>query len=380
MDFTGKGVQESRMDTGGPEKGGPNALRIEDASFLVLVLIVTLVFAWLIAPYFGAILWGLVAGILFSPVYRWILAKMPTHRNGAAALTLLMIVTMVIAPAIGLGFALIDEATALYIRIESGQINFEEMFRQLQAGLPEWASALLARSGLDNFADARDALGSGLTSGFQTIATHVLSFGQGAFKFIASLGVMLYLTFFLLRDGEELRSKVVGAIPLRPALRDALVQNFTVVIRATVKGSIVVGIVQGLIGGLIFWALDIQGALLWGVLMGIFSLVPAVGSGFVWAPVSIYLLATGSVWQGLVLIFCGVFVIGLIDNILRPLLVGKDTRMPDFVVLISTVAGIELIGLSGFVVGPAIAALFMAVWTIMTRARGNWERGGGLTP
>lgn len=368
------------MDTGGPDRGGPHAFRIEDASFLVLVFIVTLVFAWLIAPYFGAILWSLVAAILFSPIYRWLLGRMPTHRNAAAGLTLLLIVALVIAPAIGLGMALIDEATALYIRIQSGEIDFEQMFRQLQAGLPSWAAALLARSGLSNFADARDALGAGLTSGFQTIATHVLSFGQGAFKFIAALGIMIYLTFFLLRDGEELRTKVVGAIPLRPALRDALVQNFTVVIRATVKGSIVVGIVQGLIGGLIFWALGIQGALLWGVLMGVFSLVPAVGTGFVWVPVAIYLLATGAIWQGLALIFCGIFVIGLIDNILRPFLVGQDTRMPDFVVLISTVAGIELFGLSGFVMGPAIAALFMAVWTIMTRARGSWERGGALTP
>lgn len=380
MDFAEKRVQERRMDTGGPERGGPYAFRIEDASFLVLVFIVTLVFAWLVAPYFGAILWGLVAGILFSPVYHWVLGKMPGHRNAAAGLTLLLIVALVIAPAIGLGVALIEEATALYIRIESGEIDFERMFRQLQAGLPDWAAALLARSGLSDFSDARDALGSTLTSGFQTIASYALSVGQGAFKFIASLGIMLYLTFFLLRDGDDLRTKVVGAIPLRPALRDALVQNFTIVIRATVKGSIVVGIVQGLVGGLIFWALGIQGALLWGVLMGLFSLVPAVGTGFVWVPVSIYLLATGSVWEGLVLIFCGVFVIGLIDNILRPFLVGQDTRMPDFVVLISTLAGIELFGLSGFVVGPAVAALFMAVWTILTRARGSWERGSGLTP
>jgi predicted PurR-regulated permease PerM len=105
--------------------------------------------------------------------------------------------------------------------------------------------------------------------------------------------------------------------------------------------------------------------------MGFFSLVPAVGTGIIWVPVALYLLVTGSVWEGSILVFCGFFVIGLIDNLLRPILVGKDTKLPDFVVLIGTVAGLELFGLSGFIVGPIIAALFIAVWDIVTEMRGT---------
>ncbi|MFM5906219.1 MAG: AI-2E family transporter, partial [Novosphingobium sp.] len=117
--------------------------------------------------------------------------------------------------------------------------------------------------------------------------------------------------------------------------------------------------------------LGVEGALLWGLLMGFFSLIPAAGTGIVWVPVAVYLLLTGSVWQGAVLVFCGIFVIGLVDNLLRPILVGKDTKLPDFVVLIATVAGLEIFGLTGFIIGPIIAALFIAVWEIVTHVRGK---------
>ena len=117
---------------------------------------------------------------------------------------------------------------------------------------------------------------------------------------------------------------------------------------------------QGALGGLMCWFLGIQGPVLWGVLMAFLSLLPAVGAGLIWVPVAIYFLATGAVWQGLTLTAFGVFVIGLVDNLLRPILVGKDTKMPDYVVLISTLGGMALFGLTGFVIGPVIAALFMA--------------------
>ena len=121
---------------------------------------------------------------------------------------------------------------------------------------------------------------------------------------------------------------------------------------------------QGLLGGFIFWALGIQGPVLWGVLMAFLSLLPAVGAGLIWVPVAIYFFATGALWQAVTLTAFGVFVIGLVDNILRPVLVGKDTKMPDYVVLISTLGGMALFGLNGFVIGPVIAALFMATWDL----------------
>jgi predicted PurR-regulated permease PerM len=130
-----------------------------------------------------------------------------------------------------------------------------------------------------------------------------------------------------------------------------------------------VALLQGALGGLIFWLLGIHAPLLWAVLMALLSLLPAVGAALIWFPVAIYLLATGAVWQGIVLIVYGVLVIGLVDNVVRPILVGQDTRMPDYVVLISTLGGIAIFGINGFVIGPVIAAMFMAVWDLFADER-----------
>jgi predicted PurR-regulated permease PerM len=184
-----------------------------------------------------------------------------------------------------------------------------------------------------------------------------------------NLFAMLYLLFFLFRDENKLSERVKDAIPLRSEQLNALLLKFTIVIRATVKGDLLVALLQGALGGLMFWFLGINASLLWAVLMAFLSLLPAIGSGLVWMPVAIYLIATGAVWQGIVLIVYGAFVIGLVDNFLRPMLVGKDTKMPDYVVFFSTLGGIEAFGLNGFVIGPVIAAMFIAVWDIFSVSR-----------
>lgn len=349
--------------------------RIEDMGFLALVVLISLALGWVIGPFFGAILWGLVAAILFAPMYHGFLRALPGHRNSAAGLTLIVIIALVIIPAIFLSMALLQEATALYARIRSGQFDITHLWRDFLSVLPGWASSWLRRLGLTSFAAARDMLGAGVARGVQTLAAQAFLIGQGAFSFLVGLGVMLYLTYFLLRDGDGLRIRFARAVPLHGQHREALAEKFVTVIRATIKGSVVVAIVQGFIGGIVFYILDIPGALLWGVMMGFFSLLPAIGTAIIWVPVAIYLFVTGAIWQGAVLVGCGVLVIGMVDNVLRPILVGRDTRMPDYVVLISTLGGIEAFGINGFVIGPVIAALFIAAWGIFTDVR----RGEGVT-
>lgn len=345
----------------------------EDRSFLVLVLIITIGLCVVVEPFFGAVMWALVAAILFAPVNHHLLRRFPERRNTAALMTLLLIVALVIIPAIILGIALTQEASVFYERIQSGQINIPALFERFQASLPGWATSVLDRLGLTSFADARDMLSASIARSFRTLASQALLIGQSAFGAFVTLGIMLYLTFFLLRDGDRLAPRLEEAAPLRAADYRALTSQFVTVIRATIRGSIVVALIQGLIGGIVFGLLGIQGALLWGVLMGFFSLFPAIGTGLVWVPVAIYLLATGSLWQGGVLVFCGLFVIGMVDNLLRPVLVGREARMPDYVVLISTLGGLETFGINGFVIGPVIAALFIAAWNILTKNR----RGAG---
>jgi len=151
--------------------------------------------------------------------------------------------------------------------------------------------------------------------------------------------------------------------------KTALLVSFTTAVRAIVKGSIVVALVQGALGGLIFWLLDIRAPLVWGAVMMAFALLPVIGTGLIWGPAAMYLLATGALWQGLVLIAFGVVVIGLVDNVLRPILIGQDTKIPDYVVLVSTLGGLAAFGANGFVIGPIVAAMFLSLWTVFSTAR-----------
>lgn len=349
--------------------------RIEDGFFLAIVILVTIAFAMVLEPFFAAVLWGVIAAILFWPVNQKLLKMMPQRKNSASIITLLLIIAIVIIPTILLALALVQEATLIYGQIQSGKIDFARMFSQFYSSMPGFAKSAMRRMGLTNFDALRQTVSNGINNSFRTIAGQAFQVGQSAFSFIIALGVMLYLTYFLLRDGDVLSKRFANAAPLRPLQREALINRFVVVIRATVKGTIIVAIVQGFIGGLVFWALGIQGALLWGVLMGVFSLLPAIGSAIVWFPVSLYLFATGDVMSGAILIFCGAVVIGMVDNLLRPLLVGRDTRIPDYVVLISTLGGIELFGFNGIVIGPVIAAIFISTWNIFTTMRQAGEIG-----
>lgn len=366
---TARGTNQPASESGRRVTGTSRGIGAERGFLLLLVVIITIAFLWLVGPFTGAILWGVIAAVLFEPLNARLLRAMPKRRNIAAALTLLVIVAVVIVPAMLLGAAMLREASGAYARIRAGDIDLGRLFIEMERHLPGWAQRWLESVGLSDLEGVRARMSQSLGNSFQTVAGQLLSIGQSAFGFFLALGVMLYLTFFLVRDGHKLAARIERAIPLPADQRDALVTKFVAVIRATIKGSLIVAIMQGAIGGLIFWLLSIPSALLWGVAMGVFSLFPAIGTGLVWVPVALYLLATGAIWQGVALASCGFFIISSIDNVVRPVLVGRDARMPDYVVLISTLGGFELMGFNGFVIGPVIAALFMAVWEIFIAAR-----------
>lgn len=342
---------------------------IEDKALVLLVVLVTVALAIVVWPFSGAILWAVIAAVLFAPVNRKLRGRRGDSPNLAAALTLLAIIALVIIPAGILAAYLLEEAASFYNRLQVGEIDFGRFFENIRGSLPSWARGLLDRFGLTDLAAVNEKLMTGLTDSFRMLATQALNIGQSALSFFISLGVMLYVTFFLLRDGEKVSHRVIEAIPLHPPHRDALVEKFVMVLRAIVKGSLLVAIAQGAVGGLILMFLGVQGALLWGVVMAFVSLLPAVGSGVVWAPISIYLLATGNIWQGVTLILAGLFIISMVDNLLRPVLVGRDVKMPDYTVLVSTVGGIAVFGFNGLVIGPMIAALFLVTWEVFTEAR-----------
>ncbi len=344
----------------------PNSQTLQQRFFLLLLALVTLAFLAVLSPFYGAVFWATILAVIFMPLQRLVLRRMPTRRNLAALVTLLFIMFLVILPLSMILASLVRQATAIYGRIVSGEIDFGSYLQQILTLVPEWAHARLAELGLLDVAGVQQRLSEAMAQIGQALAPRAINIGQNTLQFLVSVGVMLYLLYFLLRDGATLANRISRAIPLADEQKHHLLRKFVTVIKATVKGNIAVAVTQGALGGLILWLLGIQGVLLWSVVMAFLSLLPAVGAGLIWGPIALYFLATGAIWQGIVLIAYGIFVIGLVDNVLRPILVGKDTKLPDYVILVTTIGGLTLFGLNGFIIGPLIAALFVAAWDLFT--------------
>ena len=336
---------------------------VQHAGFLFLLVIVTLAFGVLVANFVVPVFWAAVLSIVFRPVERWLAMQFGNKRpNSSAALTLVIVVLVVFVPLGFVAVAVSREAVGLYERFTTGELAVSD-------AMDRWVPALVrlgARLGItpdtvrSNVADAAAAIG-------QFVASGALAFGQNAIKAAGQFGLMLYVLFFFLRDGDQLLRQIARALPLGDAREKALFERFTAVTRATLKGTLVVGAVQGTLGGIFFAVLGLEGPVLWGAIMWACSLIPVIGPTVVWLPASIILLLSGSIAKGLTLLALGTFVIALADNLIRPILVGRETRMPDYVVLLSTLGGLMLFGLSGFVAGPAIAALFITTWDMFAR-------------
>lgn len=342
-----------------PESGDRSVTR---RVLLGALLVVGAALAWVLQPFLGAILWGVILALLFSPVFRALTQRFGNRPNLCAVLTVLLIVILLVIPFGFIAGSLAVEMAAAVERLRSGQWDLAGAAHRVFDALPGWVVAVLDRFGLAQFDILQARLTVALARSTQFIAGQVFNIGQHSFEFLLHLCMTLYLAFFLIRDGAALGAKARRAVALPQGHTDALVERFVTVVRATVKGNLVVALVQGTLGGLAFAVLGVSGAVLWGTVMAFLSMVPAVGAGLVWAPVALYLFSTGAVFKSLALVAWGVLVIGLVDNLLRPVLVGKDTGLPDYVVLMTTLGGLAAFGLNGFVLGPMEAAMFLAVW------------------
>lgn len=342
---------------------------IQNVTFLVLVVAITGTFALLLLPYFSAILWAVILAILFNPLQQRLTELFRGQRSLAAVASVLVCICVVLIPAILIITSLSVEAASLYRQVRDSDYTLADALAQLQTMLPDFANNALAGMNLSNLEEIRDSIMSVLSTASQTIASGAVGVGQSTLQFVIGLAIMLYLLFFLFRDSKPLTSMIRDAIPLDQHRTDEIAVKFVSVVKATVRGNLLIAVIQGGLGGLTFWALGIDAPLLWGVVMAVLSLLPAVGAILVWAPFSVYLGLNGEMTKAVILALVGALVISMIDNLLRPLLVGRETRMPDYVVLISTLGGLSLFGVNGFVLGPMVAALFIAVWSQFTNDR-----------
>jgi predicted PurR-regulated permease PerM len=346
---------------------------LEGRVFIGLVAVITAAFLWMVRGFLAPVFWAAVFAVLFQPLFLRTEVALGGRRSIAAFMATLGVIVTVLVPAALLLAALASQALWLYGAIASGEISLQVPLEFMQRTLPR-ATEVLARFGL-TIEELRASLEGAAVTATQVIAARAVVAGQNALTVTVMFALMLYFLFFFFRDGDRIVGGIIRALPMGDDRERRLLRKFAEVSRATVKGTLVVAAVQGALGGIMFGLVGIRAALFWGVVMGVLSLLPAIGAALVWVPAAIILLATGAIWQGIVVIIGGSLVIGVVDNLLRPVLVGRAAEMPDYLVLLATLGGLSAFGLAGFVAGPVIAALFLVLWEMFAAEYAPAEDG-----
>ena len=342
---------------------------ISPASFrtafvLILVLAVSLLFLAVAWPFLKPLLLGAMLAGLCRPLYDW-MARLVRGRGSLAAILTLLILFILVAGPIS-AFVGIVVAQALNVSDQAipwvqqhfgagSTFNTHDWlvarFPALAPYVPEQAQII---EGVGRVAKAAGAF----------LVASATQFTTGTATFLLNLFVMLYAMFFFFRDGKKIVGKIFYYMPLSHVDEMLLLERLTSVTRATIKGTLVIGIIQGALAGLGFWVAGIDGSAFWGTIMAVLSIVPGIGAALVWVPAVIYLYIVGETLTATLLLAWCTAVVGTIDNILRPMLVGKDAKMPDLLILIGTLGGLFLFGPIGFIVGPIVCGLFLTIWEI----------------
>lgn len=343
--------------------------------FLVAIVIsVSVLFLWMIRGFLTALLMAAILAGLLYPIHRWVVAKVAGREGLAAALVVVAVFFGLVGPfstflavvttqALELSETIRDflqreaanpDALRESVRGWIGALPFGEKLLALEASLPS-REEVVKRAG-----QTVSTVGSMIVSGAATATKNTATF-------LLNLFVFLYALFFFLLRGRETLDLILYYAPLDPEAEQEVVERFLSVTRATLKGSIVIGLVQGALAGLALWLAGIPGALFWTTIMAILSVIPGVGVALVWVPAAIWLALQGElVSAGALSLWCGL-VVGTVDNVLRPRLVGADAQMTDLMILLGTLGGISLFGVAGFLVGPIVAAVFVTVWELYGR-------------
>ena len=333
-------------------------MKSKNAYFIILA-ITTILFSMLLIDYLIPVFWAIIFSILFSPFYNWLNEKID-RPSLSSSITIFVILLLVILPSILILGAITNEVFKIVSMLESGDFVIES-----SSIIPSIENAIKL-IGL-NIDDIYKQLNQFAYSLSQLTYTTLIRITENIFSFIVSSLIMVYLLFFFLKDGENIINNCISVFPMDDDHERYLLDQFHQVTKVTIKGTFIVAFVQGFLGFVILSILNIQGAILWGFLMALFSIFPGIGTAVVWLPITIFLIYSGMWVQGLILLFSGLFIIGLVDNLLRPYLISKETSLPDYLVLLTTIGGISLFGISGFVIGPIIASLFISIWSLMKK-------------
>ena len=332
--------------------------KMKNILFFSSLGIISIFFLYMLRPLFYPLFWAAVIASIFYGLYDKLKQKIK-YKNLSAAIVLLLVVIIIFVPLTLFGSLLVKESFDLYAKAgdKSSGINTTVL------RLVTWTKDNLHTAGIN----INESFWLGKMSEITTaitnfIFTSIKSLTENSLTFLVLLVIMLYMLYYFIRGGKEILKKAMRLFPLGDQHELMFYKKFTSAARAAIKGTLIIGLIQGTLGSLMFYIVGINGALIWGLAMMIFSVL--IGSYFIWIPAGIIMLALGNVWQGIFILAFGSLVISTIDNILRPMLIGKDIKMHPLLIFMSTLGGVVAFGISGFVIGPVITALLMAFWEL----------------
>jgi predicted PurR-regulated permease PerM len=344
--------------------------RFRKGFVLVMTISVAILFIALIFGFLEPLLLAAVFSGVTYPLYRWFQKVLGGRNTLASVMTLLTSVVVILIPLIVL-LGLVAEQ-AIQVTNEVTPWVEKQLSNSAEGKHDLWNWMPFA----DELAPYRDditaKLGEFAGNSGKFLAASLARLSEGTVGFFLALFVMLYAMFFFLISGPSLIKKIMSYSPLSQTDKDQMVEVGLSVSRATIKGTLIIGLIQGTLGGLGFAVVGIDAAVFWGAIMAVLSVLPGIGAALVWIPAVVYLLVTGQTVPGLGLLAWSAGVVGSVDNFLRPRLVGRDTKMPDLLILLSTLGGLGMFGASGLVLGPILAALFLSVLSIYSRVFADW--------
>jgi predicted PurR-regulated permease PerM len=334
------------------------------AFLIILVLAVSALFVAVVWTFLKPLLLAALLAALFHPFYRWVTRMLRGRRSLAAIVTLIILFILIAGPLSAFVGLVVKQAATLgdealpWLQQHFGAAASFNTHDWLARQFPSLSHYIPPQEQLIQNAGVAAKSAGGFVVSLLTRMT------AGTATFVLDLFIMVYAMFFFFKDGRAMIEKMLYYVPLSRPDKTRMLEQFTSITRATLKGTLLIGIIQGTLAGLGFWLAGIDGAAFWGTLMAILSILPAVGAPVVWVPAGIYLLISGRVVAGLVLMGWCAAVLAAVEYVVRPVLIGTDVKMPDLLVLVGTLGGLYLFGPIGFIVGPIVCGLFLTVWDI----------------
>lgn len=346
-------------------------LKSHNIPFLILLALITAGFGFLLLFFFFPIFWAAVIAGIFKPIYDRLVRR--CNASLAAGILLVIICLIVFLPLALLGGLLFGEASRIIAAINNDGFQLDRLSRIFSQRLD--GSVFLSGLGLSE-AFITERISDAVKGIAGYLMLHLSNITQDTLALVVKFFIMLYCLFFFLKDGDRLINRLSTISPLGKEIDVFLRQRLLVTAYVISRATLIIGGIQGILGGLIFFITGIEGALLWGVIMMLCSLLPAVGTALVWAPAGVIMLLSGHLWEGVVILVAGSALIGLVDNLLRPLLIGREAQIHPLVIFLSTLGGLIVFGFSGLLLGPLMAAMFLAAWSVFFRISGDPQSKG----